>query len=91
MSFRIPADFDLRRKLHSANSIKIFFLPLFFLSLFTGMAWSFRFATLNKNKMAPIMVLPQHPHLDIGAWLDLLDLRQYDGNSIQNSTNPRRR
>lgn len=25
------------------------------------------------------MVTPQHPHLDIGAWLDLLDLRQYHG------------
>lgn len=43
------------------------------------MAWSFRFATLNKDKMPPIMVLPQHPHLDIKSWLDLLDLPQYDG------------
>lgn len=25
------------------------------------------------------MVTRQHPHLDIGAWLDLLDLRQYHG------------
>lgn len=44
------------------------------------MAWSFRFSTLNK-KMAPIMQLPQ-PHLEIGAWLDILDLRQYEGNNV---------
>lgn len=43
------------------------------------MAWSFRFATLNKNKMTQIVVTPQHPHLDIDAWLDMLDLRQYNG------------
>lgn len=44
-----------------------------------GMAWNFRFAALNRNKMAPIMVLPQQYHMDIGAWLDLLDLQQYRG------------
>lgn len=49
------------------------------------MAWSFRFAALNKNKMTQIMVTPQHPHLDIGAWLELLDLRQYHGESTLNS------
>lgn len=56
---------------------------------FSGMAWSFRFATLNRDKMPPIMVLPQHPHLDIKSWLELLDLPQYDGKSLSkpNDTN----
>lgn len=40
------------------------------------MAWSFR---LNKNKMSPIIVLQQHPHLAIDSWLDMLDLPQYAG------------
>ncbi|XP_037042558.1 breast cancer anti-estrogen resistance protein 3 homolog isoform X3 [Bradysia coprophila] len=42
-----------------------------------SVAWSFRFATLNKQKMAPIMVAPPH-HLDIKAWLVVLDLQQYE-------------
>lgn len=45
------------------------------------MAWSFRFATLNKSKMTQIMTSPRLPHLDIAAWLDLLELRQYQGKS----------
>lgn len=45
---------------------------------FSGVAWSFRFATLNKHKMAPIMVSTQN-HLDIKAWLIVLDLQQYEG------------
>lgn len=53
-------------------------LNLKFSYKFSGVAWSFRFATLNKNKMAPIMVSTQH-HLDIKAWLIVLDLQQYEG------------
>lgn len=41
------------------------------------MSWSFRISTLNKNR-TPIMQLP-HPHLEIPKWLDVLDLRQYEG------------
>lgn len=47
------------------------------------MAWNFRFATLTKNKMAPVMVLPQHPHMDISVWLETLDLSQYNGNLFE--------
>ncbi|KAJ6633670.1 hypothetical protein Bhyg_16596 [Pseudolycoriella hygida] len=42
-----------------------------------SVAWSFRFATLNKHKMAPIMVSSQQ-HIDIKAWLIVLDLQEYE-------------
>lgn len=55
----------------------------------TGMSWSFRLSTLNKNR-TPIMQLP-HPHLEIAKWLDVLDLRQYEGKSdYTNHTNQSR-
>lgn len=47
------------------------------------MAWSFRLPNLNKKRMSsatPVIILPQHPHLDIGHWLTMLDLPQYTGN-----------
>lgn len=31
--------------------------------------------------MNPIMVLPRHPHYEIAAWLNVLDLPQYNGNN----------
>lgn len=46
---------------------------------FTGMAWNFRLSTLNKKEMSPIMVLPRHPHFEIAAWLEVLELPQYNG------------
>ncbi|XP_031617097.1 breast cancer anti-estrogen resistance protein 3 homolog isoform X2 [Contarinia nasturtii] len=42
------------------------------------MAWSFRFSTLSKKQMDPIMVLPRHPHLEISTWLEMLELPQYN-------------
>lgn len=45
------------------------------------MAWNFRLLALNRNKiMTPIIVEPQQQqqyHMDIGRWLELLDLPQY--------------
>lgn len=49
------------------------------LILFTGMAWSFRFSTLSKKQMNPIMTLPRQQHFEIAAWLNVLDLPQYNG------------
>ncbi|XP_055295653.1 breast cancer anti-estrogen resistance protein 3 homolog isoform X3 [Sitodiplosis mosellana] len=43
-----------------------------------SMAWNFRFSTLSKKEMGPIMVLPRHPHFEISAWLEMLDLPQYN-------------
>lgn len=47
------------------------------------MAWNFRLSALNRNKiMTPIIVEPQQQpqqryHMDVGGWLELLDLTQY--------------
>lgn len=51
--------------------------------LFTGMAWSFRFSTLSKKQMNPVMVLPRQQHFEIAAWLNVLDLPQYNGMTKQ--------
>lgn len=52
---------------------------LYFFFINSGMAWNFRFSTVNKNTMPPTMVLSQQPHLDINTWLEMLDLAQYNG------------
>lgn len=43
---------------------------------FPGVAWSFRFASLNKKKM----VITNLPHLDINEWLKRLELPDYEDN-----------
>lgn len=54
-----------------------YFIKIYLYFVCAGMSWSFRISTLNKNR-TPIMQLP-HPHLEIPKWLDVLDLRQYEG------------
>lgn len=42
------------------------------------MAWNFRISALNRNKI--MIVEPQQQqqyHMDIGGWLEILDLPQY--------------
>lgn len=51
----------------------------FFSFIFSGMAWNFRFSTLSKKQLEPIMVLPRLPHFEIAAWLEMLELTQYNG------------
>lgn len=48
------------------------------------MAWNFRFASLNRKKnIPPILVITSHPHLDINQWLSTLDLDQYQNTFIK--------